>query len=302
VLAVVLVSACTQPTSPIIASNGLKITNFAVEPSEIYSGSTVRLTLDVENEGGTIVKNISSIVKLDGASLNLFDTTGFYWYNPTESYTKFFDKDLRPSNPLTNTPADSKTLSWVLIAPNVSYGQTRTYVFTSQIYYDYETTGSGTMWVYSSKEADAIRATGGSLNKANFTSAKSPVSVDMRVSPADPVVLFGNENKFSIFMEISNNGDGAILEPGAISYTGNLSDLQFKPEKINKVDISFDSPGLTISDCKGIQELQLNKKTTLICNILINNPPTSSASYSFQYSVKFIYLIAKSLTAKVSGV
>ena len=294
VLATVTVSACAQiaPTvGPALGGGpGLSITGFSVEPPEVFSGSTSRFIMDLENSGGAIVTDAASMAVLIGP-------TGWSLTNQVQH----FGKDLRPADPVRQTPADTKRLTWSLTAPTISRGQIRTDTFDGVIYYDYETTGRGTIWVYSEAEADAARASGRTLRTSEFTTNAGPLAVAVTISP-DPVVLFGTEDTFTMTLRLSNAGGGTIYQRGAVTYTETSPGaIVITRDELNKVNVAITAPGLTIAECTGDQELIAGRDTTLICDVTVDTPPTTFVGYTIDVSAIYGYSSLRTVQVKVSG-
>ncbi|MEM7816836.1 MAG: hypothetical protein QXZ20_02895 [Candidatus Aenigmatarchaeota archaeon] len=202
-LGIVAIAGCTIPGVPGITpgvpvtggGKGLEITSFTAEPNAVYSGSTVRVIMETENQGGATAYNSSSFAYLTGSNMDLDGTNDMYWRgkdNEDKNDCKYFMKDMKPADIVKGTQGDTKTFKWNLIAPNITAGQTRTDTFIGRVYTDYETGVNGNIWVYTETEADAAKASGRTLNKASFSSTSGPVAVEVSVSP-DPVIIYGTD-------------------------------------------------------------------------------------------------------------
>ena len=194
-IAVLLVAGCTggiqlpfqQITTTQVGGAGMVFSDFSVDPTSVFSNSNARVMMTVSNKGGYPVPDTNSLVYLTGSALSLADTTGIYWHNAAETIFKHFGKTMNPEDTVRGTPADEKTMTWSLTAPNVSKGQTRNDIFIGRVYYDYQTSVTGTVWVYSQSESDAARAASRTLNKATLSATSGPVALTVKTSP-DPVI------------------------------------------------------------------------------------------------------------------
>jgi hypothetical protein len=308
-LAVLLVAGCTgtgiqlpfqQITMTAIGGAGMVISDFSADPTAAYGNSNVRVMMTVSNKGGAPVSDANSLVYLTGSALSLSDTTGVYWHNPAETIFKHFGKTMNPEDTVRGTPADEKTLTWSLTAPNVSRGQTRSDIFIGRVYYDYQTSVTGTVWVYSQSESDASRASGRTLNKATISATSGPVALTVKTSP-DPIVLSTGENTFSMTMKVSNVGGGALYKVGAVTYTSGSEDITLTTDELNKVDIAVSAPGMTVSGCTGEQELVAGKDITLSCDVTITSPPTTFQGYPITVTATYGYNAERTATVTVSG-
>jgi hypothetical protein len=308
-LAVLLVAGCTgtniqlpfqQITTTAIGGAGMVLSDFSVDPTAAYGNSNVRVMMTVSNKGGAPVSDTNSLVYLTGSALSLSDTTGVYWHNAAETIYKHFAKTMNPEDTVRGTPADEKTLTWSLTAPNVSKGQTRSDIFIGRVYYDYQTSVTGTVWVYSQSESDASRASGRTLNKATLSATSGPVALTVKTSP-DPIVLSTGENTFTMTMRVSNVGGGALYKIGAVTYTSGSEDITLTTDELNKVDIAVSAPGMTVAGCTGEQELVAGKDITLSCDVTITSPPTTFQGYPITVTATYGYNAERTATVTVSG-
>jgi hypothetical protein len=307
-IAVLLVAGCTgtsqfpfqQITTTAIGGAGLVISDFSVDPTSVYSSSNARVMMTIDNKGGAPVTDDKSVIYLTGSALSLTDTTGMYWHNSAETIYKHFGKTMNPEDTVRGTPADEKTITWSLTSPNVSRGQTRNDIFIGRVYYDYQTSITGTVWVYSETESDAARAAGRTLNKATFSSTSGPVALTVRASP-DPVVLASGESTYTMTMKVSNVGGGVLYRTGSVTYTSGSENIALTSDQLNKVDIEMNAPGMTVSGCTGEQELVGGKDITLSCDVTITSPPTTFQGYPVTLTATYGYNTERTATVTISG-
>jgi len=310
-LAVVFVAGCAgvqipsifQTTTTFLGGTGMVMTDFIADPTEVYSNATGRVMMTVKNLGGALVDMDTALVMIAGSGVKETLADGLYWTGSgtTTSVYQHFTKDMKPEDTVRGTPADEKTFTWNLRAPeDISTGTTRTDVFIGRVYYDYTTTVTGNIWVYSQTESDAARAAGRELNKATFSSTSGPVALTLRSTP-DPVVLATGENTFTMIMTVSNVGGGALYKTGSVTYTSGSEDVTLTTDELNRADVTITSPGLTITGCSGEQELVGGKDLTLSCDVTISSPPTAFASYQVKFVADYGYNTERAATVVVSG-
>jgi hypothetical protein len=251
------------------------ISDFTPDQAEVFGGQTDRIMMTVSNKGGHSVPDTDSLVYLTGSAVSLSGDSSLYWTGSTETLIKKFGKEMKPADSIRDTPADEKTLSWSLQAPNVSRGEQQTYLFIGRAYYDYQTKVSGNAWVYSETEADAARAAGRTLNAATWSATSGPVAVTAKLTQ-DPVVLYGSENKITLVIKVSNAGSGVLYKKDSIDYsTTNPDDLALTQDEINRVTIGGNVAGASLpAECTGDQELVGGKDLTLTCDVTITTPAT----------------------------
>ncbi|MEM5778297.1 MAG: hypothetical protein QXD43_00475 [Candidatus Aenigmatarchaeota archaeon] len=308
-LGIVAIAGCTIPGVPGITpgapitggGKGLEITSFTAEPNAVYSGSTVRVIMETENQGGATAYNSSSFAYLTGSNMDLDGTNDMYWRgkdSEDKNDCKYFMKDMKPADVVKGIQGDTKTFKWNLIAPNVTAGQTRTDTFIGRVYTDYETGVNGNIWVYTETEADAAKASGRTLNKASFTSTSGPVAVEVSVSP-DPVIIYGTDNSLSITIKISNVASGTIYKPNRPTSCSNMA---LTTDDLNKVSVSIDAPDFSgLSGCTGEQELISGRPTTLVCDATITSNVTTFKSFPISVKVKYGYFTEKTASVTVQG-
>ena len=311
ILAIVLIAGCTIPGmdlglgtgTSLTGGNGLEITEFTAEPTPLYTGSKVRITMVVENRGGTTVSNSSSVVYLTGSNVD-FSGDDTYWH-PSDAGIKpylSFAKDMKPADVVRGTPADTKTFTWTLTAPTVPAGQTRTDTFYGRTYCDYSTGVNGNLWIYTEGEANAAKASGRTTNKASFTSTTGPVGLGVKISP-DPVIYYSSGETFSLYITVSNLATGTIYLKGK-SYSSGIPSLTETDYNQVVVSVDYDNSKLSLSnpsDCTGKQELPAGKSTTLVCDFTVSSPPTTFQSYPITVTADYGYYTERSASVTVQG-
>jgi hypothetical protein len=298
VLSILLVSGCVDlgdlGGQVGVSGNGLEITSFTAEPSSVFSGSSVRLVMEVENLGGTTVAQEDGLVYLTGSS---FDE-----WSGSNAVFESFSRDMRAEDVVRGVPASTDRISRTVTAPDLQAGQTRNDIFIGRVYSDYQTSANGNVWAYSEAEAEAARAAGRTLYTPSFTYTKGPVGLSISVTPT-PLILYEGEDTFTVFIKISNLASGTIYAPNTINYGGNSVALTM--DQINRVNVAV-SPGSGLSvsnsvDCSGDQELVAGRDLTLVCDVTVTSPPATFQSYTFDVTVSYGYYTEKTASVTVQG-
>jgi hypothetical protein len=312
VLSTIFVAGCVQgqfpfiqTTTTVLGGSGLVITEFSADPTEIYTDASGRILMTVSNKGGAVVDVSDAVIYLTGSGIKDDLSDGLYWTGRGSTTSVYADltKTLNPEDPVRGTPAGEQTITYTLTSPTgISKGTTRSDVFIGRVYYDYSTTVSGNVWVYSEAESDAARASGRTLNKATLSSTAGPVALYVKAIP-DPVVLASGEDTFTLQIKVSNVGGGTLYKAGAIDYSSATPDLALDAEtELYRVDVSIEGSGLTgFADCEGEQELVAGQDITLSCDITVTNPPTTMQSYQLQVTATYGYMTERTATVSVSG-
>lgn len=302
VVPLVLISLCTSQQPATVTGQGLEITNFTSDQDQVYSGRSVRLSMDVANLGQTTVWDSVSLVYLMGSNLNLDDTSGISWYNPDETLYKHFGKDMRPADPSRGVTADEKLFTWRLTAPTLPRGQTLSSEFTGRVYYEYQTVTRGTIWVYSEAEADAAKNKGEALETSSFTSSAGPVSAGITVGP-DPPIVSASDNGFTMNINLKNKEGGTVYRINTIDYNPGTEDISLGTDDLNYVNVTIEgAAGLNITGCLGDQEM-IGADTTLICDVVVNSDslPATKTGFSPVITVAYGYYNDKKVSVEVIG-
>jgi hypothetical protein len=311
-LAVLLVAGCTNvqipsilQTNTVIGGTGMVITDFSADQSEVFGSQTDRIMLTVSNKGGHSVPESDSLVYLTGSALNLSGDSNIYWTGAsTESLIKPIGKEMKPADLVRDTPADEKTITWSVVAPNVSRGEQTPYLFIGRVYSDYQTKITGNVWVYSETEADTAKTAGRELNKATWSATSGPVAINARLTQ-DPVVLFGTEKTMTLVIKVSNSGSGVIYQNGLLNYaTTDPNALALTSAQINRVTISGNVAGNILpAECTNSGqpvEMVGGKDLTLTCDVTIT-PPATFQGYPISITADYGYYSERSASVTVSG-
>ena len=299
VLSILLISGCVeieglggQVTSG--SGNGMEITSFTAEPSSVFSGSSVRLVMEIENQGGTTVPQGDGVIYLTGSSFN-------EWSGSNAIY-EGFSRDMRAEDVVRGIPPSTDRISKTLTAPSLQAGQTRNDIFIGRLYSDYQTSANGNIWAYSETEAEAARAANRQMYTPSFTYTKGPVGLSVSVTPT-PLILYEGENTFTVFIKVSNLASGTIYAPNTINYGGN--NVALTMDQINMVNVDVNpGSGLSVAnsaDCSGNQELVSGRDMTLVCEVTVDSPPATFQSYTFDVTASYGYYTERTVSVTIQG-
>jgi hypothetical protein len=316
-LAIASIAGCTIPGIPGITpgttpigggGKGLEITSFTAEPSTIYNGSTVKVIMEVENQGGSTAPATKSFAYLTGTNIKITGSSpgdDAYWHrlsgdNTSDECGDVIDP-MKPADIVKGTPGDKEIFKWSLRAPNVDKGQTSPNSFMGRVYTEYMTGVNGNIWVYTEAESDAAKASNRALNKATFVSTSGPVAVQASAAP-DPVVISGSDKSFTLKITIINSQTGTIYKTGKIPSCPPTSSLS--TEDLNKVDVTITAPDFNIIDttCQGKQEQELvgGNPTDMLCELKVKDTSTPTTFGSFPINIKAEYGYYTERTASVT--
>ncbi|MFH1229736.1 MAG: hypothetical protein V1678_04920 [Candidatus Aenigmatarchaeota archaeon] len=302
-IAIVIVSGCSgMPDLPnipgvnlgsktsITSGRALEITSFTAEPSSIFSGANVRVSMEVENQGDASVPDSQSLVYLTGSNFDDWSGTHFYHFN----------KMMKSADAVRGMPAETKKFTWSLTAPSIEAGQKRKDTFIGRVYQDYKSTANGNIWIYSEFEANAAKASGKQLYTPSFTYSKGPVCLGLSFSP-EPIVLYDSEKTFMMYIKVNNLASGTIYYPGSVKYQIGSENIEVDPMQMNWVTVSVEpSSGLGVNGCEGDRELTLGE-ATMACEVTVNRAPETLESYALEVIVDYGYFTERTASVTVEG-
>jgi hypothetical protein len=310
-LAIVALAGCTipgipgitQPTTVGGGGQGLEITSFTAQPETVFSGSTVRIIMEVENNGGTTVLSNKSIASLTGSNIEFGagPFSSMVWHDSNTYQTL---KEMKAEDVVRGLAAGTDRIMWTLTSPTLTAGQTRTDTFIGRLSCDYQTNAYGSVWVYPETDAEAARTAGRTLEKSSFTYTKGPVGIEVSTQP-DPVIIYGNDKTFSLYIKVTNLATGTIYKADNITYDTTSTNKRLVSDALNKVNISITKTNdlaITNSDqCQGEQELVAGRPTTIVCDFNITGSVDTFKSFPINVEVKYGYFTEKTATVTVQG-
>ncbi len=282
--------------------DGITVVSFSADQDSVQEGKSVRINLDLENHGNYEVGSGYGIVYLTGSNLVKDATSDSNWNLTSGNIIQNFSKTLKPADPARDIPPTRATLRWTISAPkDLSRGQEKTDSFIARTYYNYRTSGTGTIWVYSEAEEIAARDRDEELPKSSLTTTQGPLGLSMSVAP-DPVVISSDEEIFTLYITLNNNGGGTIFNNTNrenIDYTKgtdlNSQDLNIEETFLNVPIIGIDGIEDLIVDSscylsRDNLELIGGSTVTLACDVRVTDsdvgvkkgfPITITADYGY---------------------
>lgn len=315
-IAVLMVAGCTGnggfqlpfvTTSPlgVAAGNGLVITEFSLDNTEVYSNRSAKVTMSVSNKGGSTVPNGKALAVLQGSAIKPTLADNLYWSgrSSTSSVYLGMGKDMSPYDPVRDMPADEKTLDWYLTSPTgITAGTTRTDYFMGRLYYDYSTTITGNVWIYTEAESEAAKSASRQLNANSFTTSAGPVALYVTIKPT-AVVVSDTDRTFTMTVKVSNTGGGTVYKQGAVTYDTTSPDLVIDTEtQLNRLAVAITAPSgwSGYTDCESADLELVKGEATLTCEVTVPVPDTYESD---QISVvaNYGYWIEKTAQVVVAG-
>ena len=297
-MAAVLIAGCAGQPGPVTAGDGLAITSFTSDTESQMSNRTIRLFLEIENQGESVIDHNKTLLYLSGPI-----GTGLLQWEMTEGARSMtIERDLKPYDPLKDIPAGKDSIRWAIKAPQMDPGQQKTDTFTARAYYDYETRVNGQIVAYSEAESVAAKQKGETLETSTFTATGGPISISVRSIP-DPVVITGIDETVTLEITVENTGGGTLYENGMTADWIKTTDPDLEYDDLNKVYMTIDAGALNANlqgTCTGTQELIGGKPTALTCDIKVPVPSTKT-NYPIKISMTYGYYIDSPMQLTVVG-
>ncbi len=287
IMAAIAVAGCTGQPPPVSTSgNTVKITEFSLQPDTVRSNSTVSVSMNIENQGDSVVKKESGVIWL------IIPTD---WVLPEgTTRNRNFTRELRPADPATSRPADTQSFRWSIKAPQIPKGQVRPDNIAGRVYYDYVSDVNGVIYAYPLGEK--------TTEKSKFTYGRGPVKITVKAIP-DPYTVELEKETFTLQIDMEDIGNGlGVYKAGAIT----SEDLSIQEVERNKVLLNVSVPSAVSSlsiqpDCRS-QEIELvRKRATVVCDVIADKVPVSKELIPITITAKYGYFdeLVKSVT--VSG-
>ena len=292
IMFIILISSCVIPTifppiEPILRGYALEITELEVIPPTAPSGSTVRVTMEIENLGDTTVYKNTAF--------------GYFLGSGIGDQEVLIDKDMEPANEMLGTQPTRETLTWNVKVPSLERGQMRIQTFIGRVYQYYVTKAHGNIWVYTESESKALESAGKSLQYSSFDYGNGPIGIGMSVSPS-PVIIYENYKIFSLSIRLRKIGSGTIFDWGTVIKRKERF-KNIKPDDLNIISVEISEPdGLDIGDeCRGTQTLIPGRDITLTCDVKVDKKIKTFESFPIEISVQHGYFTEKTTSITVEG-
>lgn len=291
IFAIIAVSGCLGGDGDeiiIAQGHGLEMTNFTSNVYSLYSDQTTHVTLVANNQGGNIVDSTYGLA--------LLIIPGDWVVTPANAQA--YKKDLTFASS-SGAPAGSQYFTWNIKAPPLASGQQRTDSITGRLYYDYQTTLTGTLWVYPESEAMSEREQGNPLNTLTYETTRGPIEISVSVVP-DPVSVYSPPEIFTMTIEFTNVGGGTVYKDKTVT----SSSYSISDANRNVISATAAVTGLTLVDSTCLDHVEFfGNKATAICDVEITaaQAPSSKQSYPIKVTADYGYYTDKIIQLTVSG-
>lgn len=269
-------------------TDGVMITDFSFDFSQIYGGESVGLTLTVENMGGS-TGHLQSY-QLFGPDLG---SGTMQWEITSGNANKSsLATELPAPNPDMDIPGGMETVLWTIKAPSGLTVETPQN-FNIRTTYDYSTQFSGILTVMSSsylqsipqEQRKALIQSGG-LSASCYTGGPLQVEAAAGTHFVDPASSTKN-----IRFKITNVGAGYPFYGGTSNYDS------ITPSNMYKVHLNGGTSGPVTCPTKDIV-LSRGQTGTFECNFTAATP-AAKTDYNFQISLSYYYWQDSSASIKV---
>ncbi len=315
ILAVVAISGCVGQRAVTVGENrGVTINSFLASPTQVYTGESVLLDVEIENIGGTTAKNVQ--VDLFGVEGQWRDSLG----NLIDStLTKWGNIILRPPFPDRNIPGDLRITQWEITTPDIPQGITANLPIEARVTYDYNTSGHLGVKLVSLDEWRRKQLLSEEVtNPFVIINSNGPLKLSIPERYRTPIIVdTTSSNQFETYpfrIQIDNVGDGFPITPeddGRIRGAGGR--LQ------GTIDLF--GPGVEFEECLGVRggtHIDLDDADILIrlreigrgslpiaCNVKIDKTVWSNRAedtLQFIFNIRYRYYVSQQATVQVVGV
>ena len=312
-VAIVAISGCVQQETT-AAGNGMVITEFTSSLDSVSGGNkTVTIYMEGENRGGNTINMATGCL----IGSNTAEGTDNYkdglwelvadngWSGRSLCQGLDTDDDLRPADPVNDIPGGTIKPRWYLKSPCLTETLTRTDTFTGRIFYEYDTTTTTSVWVYTETELTAAQQRGETIPSSLVVeSTKGPVAIAL--DAVQPVRA--EDGSVTLKMTISNVGNGVVFDKDALSSWGDSDTVPSIAETdLNSFTATFDIAGDIASDVDcavELDDIELRKgaSVTKSCDINIDKDKiTAKQSFPITIEATYGYYIDSELSIVASG-
>jgi hypothetical protein len=304
-IAVIALSGCIQnqpvKTDP---NNGLVISSFSVDPTKVDKAGSVLVLMDLENLGGITAGNIT---------LNLYGVDD--WTTGGAAITPITISDMRPPDPITDSPGDFQTKTIALTAPsNLPPGVQANYPITARVTFSYHTTGTISIPSYSKTLYKIMKDKGQTIDgSAKVENTYAPIQVALSKG-STPLVVDDTptgpaSTDYGYLIEFVNVGDGWPISTGASG--GRVGVL--------RGTISVSGLGVTLKECFGqtasgnsvtvsnfdMTTMRSSGRVPVACTVTLTKgtswTSTASGNVMFKIDMYYDYYVEKTANVMVWG-
>ncbi len=254
-------------------------------------GKTVILRMEVENKGSYPAKNVMACIfgPLDKSDSAVHQGM---WQLKGDQCEKL-SKELPPFDEDTGQGGMGR-FRWEIVSPYISYPEMRTDTFKGRVYYEYQSTATVTIPVYSESEYMAARQKGEKL-KEGVKIIKSVGPVDLDIYVPEPVIA--EDRYFSIKITVRNTGGGIVFDPEK-AFSGSKPNIE---DKIGIIRLSYTVPSDLDIKCDNQVEMFTGTERSITCDVNIKNPEDIIGVREFPITIKarYGYYIEKSADVSV---
>lgn len=304
-VAVIALSGCTGTTEiKTDPNNGLVISEFSADPLKANDqGDSVLFLMDIENLGGVPAKNIS---------LDIYGAEGW-----TGEKHKVIN-DMSPPDPVTDSPGDFQAITMILNTPDdLPQGVQANFPITTRVTFDYKTTGTISIPVYS-KSLYKIKKDKGEVidGSAKVENTYAPIQVKMSRG-STPLIVDDTKttgtDTYGYLIEFVNVGSGWPISEGSVAgRVGGISGT-----------IRVYGEGVTLYECMGrnvagetfvtiepgdvdVATMRSSGRVPVGCSVQIDNSAwaggtTQSGSVLFTVDMDYRYYVEESANIMVWG-
>jgi hypothetical protein len=299
IIAVVMVSGCISQSSNgnIISSsgNGLEITDFSLDSSEVYGGQSLHPQITLENQGqDDVFKDVTFAMLIAPSDWEF--VAGPSGALPKEKNKVAVSRNLRAANPTTGASAEFTTLRWTLESPSLDKGDRRSDSMFAKLYYNYNTEAKGKILLYPEAERDEPNK---KTSSDSFVTSAGPINLEVSVIP-DPAMAEYVGEYIMLEIVVSKQGDGTPYSQGIITQ----NNFSISENMRNNISISVRPTGETLkimnNSCPTEVHL-VDGTATIACDLNITKALDTKESIPITIKASYGYTIEKEIDVTIIG-
>jgi hypothetical protein len=285
ITAIMFSSGCVMPWFPIApaSGNGVVITEWEPDFSQVYSGEEVTFYSNVKNAGSFEARNVR---------FQLIDLDGWSDLKSNSIDCESGNINLLAPDAQYGTAGQEKMCSWTATSPSIERGLHMAYSPKVLVCYDYLSTATLRTPSISRYELKRLQDSGDGLPSQSTISSGSPISVS--ASTPSPIIVTDNQVTFPVRISVINGGGGMFC----------VSDDRLQSctdsEKINKVSLEIKSSTATVAECP-TELVFFENRGEVTCDMVITSGAQTLIENDVDITAGYRYCVDSTTRVEVQG-
>ncbi|UCD03125.1 MAG: hypothetical protein JSV63_00625 [Candidatus Aenigmatarchaeota archaeon] len=297
---VLLTSGCTDflggGAGP--SGNGIVITSFQSDLTEVESEEDVGLHLEVQNQGDVIGYAAAQLINIDPTAWGGF------------AFADYDIGELLPADKEAGTLGQTGRADWMLVSPVLNRGDRRTYKPMVRMFYEYETRIIKPITFLTSEETRRAVQAGEALPSEPAIVSAGPLSVNVRTGEFVRTRDDWQMSYFPVEITIQNTGGGLIAgrnypigidveAPAGTAFRGGICPRESQLE-YPAFDMNLPA-GITFPPALNTINMWNGRDITITCELNVINPPQFRDTRDLKVTLSYVYYQDAELQLNVVG-